>query len=100
LFYQKKIKVLQEALDLFKAKAAEYYSLYSQESLARSGAEDKIVDFEAEIKSLDEELARFHEINVALADENRDLTNRLYFLESVLGQLQIPVKLPVKKSRG
>jgi hypothetical protein len=39
----------------------------------------------------------FHDINVALAEANRDLTYQNGLLVTVLQTLQIPVKLPARK---
>lgn len=58
---------------------------------------ETITGYENRVKSLDEELARFHDVNVAFADENRDLSQRLNLLQDVFRQLQIPVKLPARK---
>jgi hypothetical protein len=63
-------------------------------------AKEALAGYEGTIESLESELERFHDINQALADENRDLVRRVELLDAVLYQLQIPVKLPAKKSRG
>lgn len=113
-----KIKDLEEELIYVRAKRDEYWKEYANTSESLAGKEselailqeaysgrsreldqalESITGYENQVQSLDEELARFHDINVALADENRDLKQRLDLLQDVLKQLQIPVKLPRKK---
>ena len=53
--------------------------------------------FQISADSLEEDLTQTHDINLALADESRDLVRQLELYKAVLGQLCVPVKLPAKR---
>ena len=80
---ESELSIVQEA---YSGRLAEIDSLTEDVSYA-----------DARIDTLEYALNESKGLNQALEDENRDLVRQVELLNAVLGQLQIPVKLPARR---
>ena len=113
-FYWNTIKQLRANVDatyndwatVSKALARNQSELSALQDAFRNGVKlsaeqkEKIADLQEENNLILTELEVINDLNTELSAENDDLLRKLELLQSVLGQLNIAVKLPVKKSRG
>ena len=93
MFYQKTIKDLRVERDKLTVKASEFYQKSCVDQYDRRLAEERT-------KELNNELEKSRSMGKILADENRDLVRQLELLRALLAQIQITVKLPIRKPNG